>query len=104
MVDPRPHDAAALRLPDLDHAPGHELEMALRHRVTWTVRKRGFGPIYQCRPLRACWIAEDEDGMVDTLFFQFTLPIWKAVARWPDHGVEVDRAMADDDPARPRRP
>lgn len=56
--------------------------------VQWTGRKRGFGPKYLTRPLRACWFSENEDGDVDTLFFQFTLPLWKAVQRWPDHGIK----------------
>ncbi|ODT88115.1 portal protein [Phenylobacterium sp. SCN 70-31] len=51
--------------------------------VQWVGRKRGFGPKYMTRPLRACWFSENEDGDVDTLFFQFTLPLWKAVERWP---------------------
>lgn len=72
--------------------------------IQWTGRKRGFGPSYQTRPLRACWIAEDEEGRVDTLFFQFSLPLWKAVARWPDHGIERWRkAMSDDTDAQARQ-
>ena len=71
--------------------------------VLWTGRKRGFGPRYQTRPLRACWFSENEDGEVDTLFFQFTLPIFRAVERWPDHGVEAwTRAMSDNNPAKRR--
>lgn len=61
--------------------------------VMWTTRKRGYGPRYQSLPLRSCWIAEDEDGIVDTLFYQFRLPLWKAVERWPDHGI---KAWTDD--------
>jgi hypothetical protein len=55
--------------------------------VLWTGRKRGFGPSYMGRPLRACWIGQDEEGRTDTLFYQFCLPLWKAVMRWPDHGI-----------------
>lgn len=69
--------------------------------VQWTGRKRGFGPKYLTRPLRACWIAENEDGEVDTLFYQFTMPLWKAVERWPDHGVEKwTRDAGDEGKAR----
>lgn len=69
--------------------------------VQWIGRKRGFGPRYQTRPLRACWISENEDGEVDTLFFQFTLPLWRAVERWPDHGIDDwTRDMADEAKAR----
>lgn len=71
--------------------------------VQWTGRKRGFGPSYQTRPLRACWFSEDEDGKVDTLFFQFSIPLWKAVRRWPDHGIKRwTEAMADANESRAR--
>ncbi|WP_397402704.1 portal protein [Phenylobacterium sp.] len=71
--------------------------------IQWVGRKRGFGASYQTRPLRACWIEEGEDQKVETNFFQFTLPLWKAVMRWPDHGVDKwTRAMADDNPAKAR--
>lgn len=71
--------------------------------VLWTGRKRGFGPRYQTRPLRACWFSENEDGEVDTLFFQFTMPIFRAVDRWPDHGVDDwTRAMTDTNAAKRR--
>ncbi|PZQ63361.1 MAG: hypothetical protein DI570_09215 [Phenylobacterium zucineum] len=50
--------------------------------VQWTGRKRGFGPKYQTRPLRACWFSENEDGDVDTLFYCFTLPLWACERRW----------------------
>ncbi len=66
--------------------------------IMWATRKRGYGPRYQSLPLRACWIGEDDEGMVDTLFYQFTIPIYMAVNRWPDHGVEAWRkAMSDED-------
>lgn len=65
--------------------------------VRWTGRKRGFGPKYMTRPLRACWFSENEDGDVDTLFFQFTLPLWKAVERWPQHGIERWRSDVTDE-------
>lgn len=69
--------------------------------VQWTGRKRGFGPRYQTRPLRACWIEENDEQQVDTLFFQFTLPLWKAVDRWPDHGIEKwTKDVADEAKAR----
>ena len=71
--------------------------------VMWTGRQRGFGPRYQTRPLRACWFSENEEGQVDTLFYQFTLPLWRAVERWPNHGVDDwTRAMADENAAKRR--
>lgn len=73
--------------------------------ILWTTRKRGYGARYQSLPLRSCWISEDEDGMVDTLFYQFTLPIWKACERWPSHGIEAwTRAMSSDNDAAARGP
>lgn len=69
--------------------------------VQWTGRKRGFGPKYMTRPLRACWFSVNEDGDVDTLFFQYTLPLYKAVEAWPDHGSEKwARDVADEAKAR----
>jgi hypothetical protein len=66
--------------------------------IMWVTRKRGYGPRYQSLPLRACWIGEDEEGMVDTLFYQFSIPIYAAVQRWPNHGIECWRkAMSDED-------
>jgi hypothetical protein len=51
-------------------------------------RRRGFGPQYQCLPLRRCWIDVGEDGQVDTLFHEFPMRLWEAVERWPNHGSE----------------
>lgn len=65
--------------------------------VQWTGRKRGFGPMYQTRPLRACWIEENDEQRIDTLFFQFTLPLWKAIERWPNHGIDKWTRDASDD-------
>ena len=47
--------------------------------VQWIGHKRGFGPIYQTRPLRSCWIACNGDGIVDTLYYQFQLPLWRVL-------------------------
>lgn len=55
--------------------------------VQWIGRKKGFGPVYQTRPLRACWFSENEDGEVDTLFFCFTLPLWKCAQRWGENAL-----------------
>lgn len=65
--------------------------------VQWIGRKRGFGPVYQTRPLRACWFSENEDGDVDTLFFQFTLPLWRCLERWGDACPEKWREDAADE-------
>jgi hypothetical protein len=60
--------------------------------VQWIGRKRGFGPIYQARPLRSCWIAENEDGEVDTLYFRYTLPAWRVLERYPEADQEREAA------------
>ncbi|TCS14551.1 portal protein [Caulobacter sp. BK020] len=66
--------------------------------VLWTGRKRGFGPIYAARPLRNCWIGEDEEQVVDTLFYRWTMPAWKAVQRYPE-ARKIDKLakLADDE-------
>lgn len=51
--------------------------------IRWTGRKRGFGPVYKHIPLRACWIDENEDGQVDTLYRRFVMPVWRACERYP---------------------
>lgn len=51
--------------------------------VKWTGRKRGFGPRHQHRPLRANWWIENEDGEIDTNFFQWTLPAHRLKDRYP---------------------
>lgn len=51
--------------------------------IVWTGRQRGFGPRYQSRPLRSCWIAQDDMGQVDTLYYEFTLPLHRVFKRFP---------------------
>lgn len=52
--------------------------------IQWIGRKRGFGPKFQARPLRACWIAENDEGEVDTVYFGFRLPAWRVVMKYPE--------------------
>ncbi|WP_298161126.1 portal protein [Brevundimonas sp.] len=52
--------------------------------VVWTGRKRGFGARYQSRSMWSCWIAENEDGEIDTLYYAFAMPAWRVRAKWPD--------------------
>ena len=63
--------------------------------VIWTGRRRGFGPYYNTRPLQACWWSENEEGVIDTLFFRMQWPLWRVLARWPEEAekgrcVEVE--------------
>jgi hypothetical protein len=51
--------------------------------VVWTGRKRGFGPYFNTRPLTACWWSENEEGVIDTLYFKMMLPLYRVFQRWP---------------------
>lgn len=51
--------------------------------VVWTGRKRGFGARYQSRSIWNCWIAENEEGEIDTLYYAFELPAHRVKAKWP---------------------
>ena len=52
--------------------------------VQWIGHKRGFGPRFQARPVRACWIAENEDGEVDTLYYNYALTPRVLASAFPD--------------------
>lgn len=51
--------------------------------VIFTGRKKGFGPVYNARPLQACWWSLDENDEVDTLYFKLKLPLYRVLKRWP---------------------
>lgn len=51
--------------------------------VLWTGRRRGFGPYFNTRPLQACWWSENEEGVIDTLYFKLLLPLWRVMQRYP---------------------
>ncbi len=80
---------------------GHELPM-LGTAIQWIGRKRGFGPRFQARPLRACWIEENQDGEVDTVYFAFRLPAWRVVQTYPEAAkvTKINDLAASDDPAK----
>ncbi len=44
------------------------------------------GPIYRAVPLAECYIAEGEDGRIDTLFRRYKWSLRNIVSTWPDHG------------------
>lgn len=52
--------------------------------VQWIGHKRGFGPVYQTRPFRSCWLATNSDGVVDTLYFEYEATIGSVLATFPD--------------------
>lgn len=70
--------------------------------VQWIGHKRGFGPIYLTRPLRSSWIATNGDGIVDTVYYQFTMPLWRVMQRFANARY-VDKwrdAMGDEAKSR----
>jgi hypothetical protein len=51
------------------------------------VQDRGMaGPVYRSIPLAESYIAEGEDGRIDTLFRRYKWTLRNIVATWPDHG------------------
>lgn len=64
--------------------------------IMWIGRKRGFGPVYHTRPLRSCWIACGQDGVVDTLHYEFTWPLHKVLARFENARL-VDKWFTSDE-------
>lgn len=69
--------------------------------IQWIGRKRGFGPKFQARPLRACWIAENADSEVDTVYYAFRLPAWRVLKEYPEAAkVEAIRKLVNDDDGR----
>ena len=51
--------------------------------VLWTGRKRGFGPVYSAKSLHASWWSENEYGVIDTLYYKISLPLYRVFERWP---------------------
>lgn len=51
--------------------------------VQWIGHKRGFGPVYQSRPLRSCWIRTNGDGEVDTVYYEFEASLHWVLERFP---------------------
>ena len=51
--------------------------------ILWTGSKARFGARYQSRPLQSCWIAANADDEVDTVYYAFTLPAHRVLAKWP---------------------
>ncbi|WP_303717588.1 portal protein [Brevundimonas naejangsanensis] len=76
--------------------------LALGNCVRWVGRKRGFGPRHQHRPLRSCWWAVNEDGEIDTLFFAWTLPVWRLKTAYPEALAHPKIAKLAEDPKKAR--
>jgi hypothetical protein len=60
--------------------------------IQWIGRKRGFGPRFQARPLRACWIAENADGEIDTVYYAYRQPAWRVLALYPE-AASIDKIV-----------
>jgi len=52
--------------------------------IGWVGHKRGFGPRYMTRPLRACWIDVDDEDVVNTVYYEFCLSLEEVFRRYPD--------------------
>lgn len=57
--------------------------LAFGNCVRWVGRKRGFGPRHQHRPLRNCWWRVNEDGEIDTFFYQWPSTVSELVKSYP---------------------
>ncbi len=70
--------------------------------VMWTGHKRGFGPVYQTRPLRSCWIRTNGDGEVDTVYYEFEPTLSWVLGRFPLARYVDKWADADENKLRER--
>lgn len=50
--------------------------------VQWIGHRRGFGPVYQARPFRSCWIRTNGDGEVDALYYEFEASLHWVLGRF----------------------
>ena len=62
--------------------------------VLFTGERIGRGPVLQARPLRECFVAEGEEGRVDTLFRRFEMTARQAVQKWGDKAGKKAVEMA----------
>jgi len=68
--------------------------------VRWIGRDRGFGPSYRARPLRSCWIGVNSDGVVDTIYYEFTMRLWEVLERFENANYVEGWRDADEDKQR----
>jgi hypothetical protein len=60
--------------------------------VVWLGTKPGIGPFYQAISLWECYIDENDEGKVDTLFREFEMTAARAFAKWPDNEFLKEKA------------
>lgn len=71
--------------------------------VIWTGHRRGFGPVYHTRAMRACWFDVNEDDQTDKLAFEYNLPLWKLYTQYPE--MSSHKAFANCDVEKePQKP
>lgn len=51
--------------------------------VLWIGRRRGFGPTFAARSLGASWWSENHDGIIDTLYYKLSMPLYRVIEQWP---------------------
>lgn len=56
------------------------------------------GPLFQAIPLAECWIAENADRAVDTLYRAYELPLREMLRLWPSTTPDQLRRMVDKRP------
>ena len=59
------------------------------------------GPGYQAVPLSECWIAQNADGMVDTLYREYTMPLREVMRLWPTTTPDRLKRMSNEKPDHP---
>lgn len=59
------------------------------------------GPLYLSRPLAECFIAENADGEVDTLFRSYSMPAREVLRIWPKTATKKVRDAAEKTPDMP---
>lgn len=66
--------------------------------VMFTADKGRRGPMSQAIPLVECWVAENADRQIDTLYRAYELPLREVVRLWPDTTPDRLRRMAGQKP------
>lgn len=69
----------------------------------FTADKGRRGPLFQAVPLSECWIAQNADGKVDTLYREYDLPLREVLRLWPDTTPSRLRKHGNEKPDMPVR-
>jgi hypothetical protein len=60
--------------------------------VIWLGMKPGIGPFFQAISLWECYIDENDEGRIDTLYREFEMSVVRAAAKWPQNEFLRDKA------------